>query len=307
MLHLIYGTVLGLIQGLTEFLPISSSGHLFIVQFFAAKRFFFTKMQYLAPFANESMPLLYIVLLHIATLCAVLFFTRKIIKKMFIASVQFCIIKTRKKKQTAEQDAYVHLTYMVCLSTLTTLPMGLLLKNTVVNASLDLVMTGFFITALLLCLPSFLKMQQNTNTNTSIESYANIRISKIQAILIGLIQGCAVLPGISRSGSTIVVGVLLGLSFMHATYFSFILSIPTILASFISSVLKSSSSITQSLPLSFTLVSMGSAFLSGLLGLMCIVRFAKRKKLWVFSLYLLSLNILLLWLQHTALFTVHVQ
>lgn len=296
MFHYIYGGILGLIQGLTEFLPISSSGHLFVAQFLSNK--FFNNTQYLTPFTNDTMPLLYVALLHIATLCATLLFTHTIIRKMLKASVQFCVTKVIKRHQGNEERTYVHLTCMICLSTFTTLPIGLLLKNTVVNASLNIVIMGFFITAFLLCLPSLIEVQRNTGVDAFPQSGENMRISVSQAICIGIIQGCAVLPGISRSGSTIVVGILLGLSFVHAAYFSFLIAIPAILASFISSALEVSSPIAQSVPLSFTLVSTVSAFLSGLVGLTWIIGLTKRKKLWIFSLYLFSLNIVLLFLNH---------
>ncbi len=291
----LYGSVLGIIQGLTEFLPISSSGHLFVAQYLSNK---FVSAQHFMPFNSEHMPLLYVVLLHVATLCAVLLFTRALIKRSIGACVQYGINTVLKKTHQKETLAYVRLSCMVGVSTVATLPIGLLLKSTVVNASLGLVMTGFLITAILLCVPLLLPRQKTIASPTSTQSNTDIRVSLHQAVFIGLIQGCAVLPGISRSGSTIIAGVLLGLSFAHATYFSFMLAIPTIVLSFISSVLEASLATAPSFPLGFTLVSMVSAFFAGLLGLACIVVLAQKKKLWLFSLYLLSLNLGLLLVSH---------
>lgn len=179
----IQAIILGLIQGLTEFLPVSSSGHLVIFQ----KGLGF----------NEP-PLAFDVLVHTATLVAIIvFFWQDLLK----------IDRSR--------------ILAIGVGTIPTAVIGLLLekKSQMLFNDLSLVGGGLLITSLLLISTKFNKRRPQKKSRVKYKS----------AFLIGVAQGIAVIPGISRSGATIVSGLWLGLERKEAVTFAFILAIPAII------------------------------------------------------------------------------
>ena len=181
----IYFLVLALIQGITEFLPLSSSGHLVL-------------LEKILRISSQRLSL--IVYLHIATLLAVVvYFWREIITAL----------KDRK--------------YLLHIFTafVFTVVVVLLLKNSILYFLDNGIYLGvaFIVTAIFLILSDRVKRMNSQD----------LRIS--QVIVIGLAQGLAVLPGISRSGITIASAVLLGVNREQAFKFSFLLAIPTLIAS----------------------------------------------------------------------------
>ena len=285
----IYGIILGFVQGITEFLPISSSGHLFVAEFFIQQ------------FGNETLllsndsSLFLVILLHVATLFSVLVFTRRIILNILFSSVSYIANLIRRKTQVLEHVACVSLLLKVIFASFMSFPLFILLRSSVENISLLVVTILFFVTAIWLLLPTLLKKSSIDNLINK-KHVSIINISFLQALLIGFMQSFAVFPGISRSGITIVTGVLLGLTFIEATYFSFLLSIPAILAGFFSSLIDYTF-FTNTIPWAILIVSMVSAFLFGLIGLSLLSVIARKQKLWYFSIYLVLVGILLIFLQ----------
>ena len=178
--------VLALLQGIAEFLPISSSGHLVIVEHFL-------KISDNNFFIN--------IVLHSGTLLSVIFFFRKEILGVF-KNLSY------KKNPTL---------YYLAGATVITGIAGILIKKIYHEASQVFVVAVFlFINGLILISTRFLK-EKNEELNWK------------KSLFIGLIQGIAVLPGISRSGSTISAGIFLKISKEKAFEFSFLLSIPAVL------------------------------------------------------------------------------
>ncbi len=283
-MNIIYITLLGIVQGLTEFLPVSSSGHIFLTKTF------------MDVFTNSSLPetpLMFIILLHIATLCAILLFTRKILLQL-IASIFTSSAKYFKKTPlTQNEKSHLHLTLMLAIATFATLPIGLLFKQFAEAPDPFLVSISFLATSILLASTAW----KNTSAipikdgNNSI-----IHIHFSHAICIGLIQGVAVLPGISRSGVTIAIAILMGARFYDATYFSFLLAIPAILASFISIFFDTIS--IESISIFLLAIGMFFAFIFGLLGLWFLEKIVKTRRLWYFSLYLIIPTIAMLFIAY---------
>ncbi len=189
--------LLGLLQGITEFLPVSSSGHLAIAQ-----RFFgFTE------------PLLtFDVALHFATMLATLFYFREDVLRL--AGEWFAGLLHRERRSGAGWT----MGWAMILGTILTVVVGLPLKPLVERFSTSILAVGvaLVITGILLWL-------------ASMKSYGKGAISVKTALPVGIIQGMAVIPGISRSGSTIVAGMMSGLSPNEAFRFSFFLSLPAVL------------------------------------------------------------------------------
>jgi len=277
--------LLGIIQGATEFLPVSSSGHL--VLFYSI-------------FGITQNTLLFSVLLHIATLTAVLYVYRKDVIRL--VKNPFC--KTN---------------CLIITATLPTVILALLLKNVVEDsfggASL---ITCFFITGIILLISDYISRKRSkketlannflTQNNSSSKGrgfistqtfsspyITNIRISYKQAIIVGICQGFACFPGISRSGSTIASGLIFGIDKKESADFSFLLSIPIIFASLILEGVEFVKH-PSLMPFSIIEILFGCffAFTSGLLCVHLLLNLVKKQKLVWFSLYLFILGIFLI-------------
>lgn len=190
--------VLGIVQGLTEFLPISSSGHLVIGS-------------QLLDFDQQGV--VFDVFLHLGTLFAVVLVFRREILQMILAP--FTALRGKLDEQSRMfllWDGYV------IVATIPAVLVGLFLKERVevLFTSLALVYSMLVITACLMLFSG--KMVDRGN-----------RLNWFRCLLIGCAQACAIMPGLSRSGSTIFVGMMLGINREVAARFSFIMSIPAIL------------------------------------------------------------------------------
>ncbi|MBE5928621.1 MAG: undecaprenyl-diphosphate phosphatase [Lachnospiraceae bacterium] len=212
----------GIIQGLAEFLPISSSGHLAIFQ---------------EVFDINSIGMVFDVMLHFGTLLAICVAFWSDVVNLFkegIAIVRDFIInifvffrnigKSDNKKQSYKKmvtSPYRKFVMLVIVSTIPTGILGILLEELITKASTSLLIVGIclLITGVLLlisdCLPSGKKNAKN--------------ISYKEAGFVGIVQGFATLPGISRSGSTITACLLCGFDKSFAVKYSFIMSIPAVL------------------------------------------------------------------------------
>ena len=237
----------GILQGLTEFLPVSSSGHLVL----------FNKI-----FGTNCDFVFFSVLLHLATLLAVLIVLWKDIKFLF-------------------KNPFSKPAKMLYSATIPTILIVLCFKGFFEGSfNGELLPLCFMITALLLII-----------TQVFGKSIRTKKISYKTAITIGLVQGLAVLPGISRSGSTICTGVLCGLDSKNASRFSFLLSIPIILASIFHELLGV---ITKGAPLFDvgiipTLIAFVCAFVVGLLCVKFMLTAFQKISLWWFAGYLIIL------------------
>lgn len=192
-MELIETIILGIIQGLTEWLPISSTGHLRLVEHFC--------------FSGEKVPILFDVILHMGTLIVVLLFFRRDIKDTLSAFVRLDF-KTEHGK----------LVPLVIVGTVPTALIGLVFGELIgdVFQSVMPIAIAFILCGIMLY-----------SAKAGKEKTENI--SYLTAIIIGVAQGVSIIPGISRSGATITVALLLGIKREKAFKFSFLLSIPTIL------------------------------------------------------------------------------
>jgi undecaprenyl-diphosphatase len=184
--------ILGIIQGLTEWLPISSTGHLKIAEHFL----------------NERTPLLFDFILHIGTLIVVLIFFRRDIKNMLSALVRLDF-KTEHGK-------------LVPLIIVGSIPAGIIgiILNKPVNDAFQNILPIAVVFVLCGIMLYSVKFAQEKNDT----------IGYSTALLVGAAEGIAIIPGISRSGATIAVALLLGINREKAFRFSFLLSIPAVLS-----------------------------------------------------------------------------
>ncbi len=250
---------MGLLQGLTEFLPVSSSGHLGLAKVF---------------FGMREPALAYDLTLHLATLFAVLIYFRLDIVHLLF---EWCYAITHKNTRSWPGWRFG---WAVIIGTLITGPIGILLKRTSEAASVNVLWLGcgFFATSFLLFSTRFLPAGKKD-------------VRPAHGLFVGLAQGIAVMPGVSRSGSTIWAGLLSGLSRDEAFRFSFLLSVPAILGAVLleSRDLGGGAAFLGALPDGWVAGSI-LAFLSGLASLVLLRRLVTGDKFWVFAAYCLLMG-----------------
>jgi len=204
---LILALILGVIQGLGEFLPISSSGHLILAQ---------------ALFGLKEPELAFDVALHLGTLTAVFVFYRRPLSRLF-RELQFlpgALVSPALMRTRYEERPDFRFGLLIIVGSLPTAVIGLLLKDLVVTrlATVEAVSLALLATGV------FLRLTGRLGGGGGRD-----RLTLLDALIIGLIQGFAVTPGLSRSGWTIGAGLWLGLERETAARYSFLLSVPAVL------------------------------------------------------------------------------
>lgn len=262
--------ILGLVQGLAEFLPISSSGHLALLQ--------------QAFGVSEDKVLLFAVLLHVGTLISVFIVYWKDIWALI---VELCLtikdLCTGKGLRLAERPVR-KLGVMIIVATIPTAVIGLVfsdffdsLYTSVIPIGVGLIITGFL-----------LVLAEKMGEGTRGIQQMNFR----NAIFIGLVQGVAICPGISRSGSTLFGSLICNLDRKFAVKFVFLISIPSILGS---AVLETPAAIEAGVTaaeLGPILVGMLVAAVSGLVAIKTMIKIVSDKKLSYFSYYVWVLGVI---------------
>ena len=250
--------LLGIIQGLTEFLPVSSSGHLELAK---------------AVFTANTLPaesLLMTVVLHGATAMSTIVVFRKTILELLQDLVAW------------EKNTAFYFAVNILISMLPAAVVGLFMEDLIASLFADnvaLVGGMLLFTAVLLYLADQAKASP-------------IDLTPKSALVIGIIQAVAILPGISRSGATIATAVLLGIDKEKAARFSFLMVIPLIFGSMAKSLLDyTPEQNTQLLPLAIGFV---AAFLTGIIACQWMLRLVKKAQLRYFSYYCLAVGILAL-------------
>lgn len=281
-MSVIQGILLGILQGIAEFLPISSSGHLAVAQNI---------------FGMDDLPLLFDVFLHLATLAAVcLYFWRKIWE--LLKCFGRWISRSPKVKENskdydvvlAQKDlANRKFIIAIILSTVVTGVMGILSSKLIPNLSIKVTCCGFLVTSLFLILSSVIE-KRNSRLAQNSDDKKNPSVSKVQALIIGFMQGIGTLPGISRSGSTIAGALFCGVDRSLAGEFSFIISIPAILGAFILE-LKDLGEVSSSIGAAPVIAGCAAAFATGYISLTFLMKMIKKGKLQYFALYLIPLAI----------------
>ena len=208
-MNLIQAIIMGLMQGLTEFLPVSSSGHLVLT---SSLYKYFTHKDFVTGGSEE---VVFDIVLHLGTLLAVCIFFKDDIIKITKAFINACL-----KKDFSDADA--KMAAFILLGTVFTVLVAFPLKIVSENLiNLPYIVGIFiFITGCILYIGEWASEKKQVKTD---------KVDLKTAIIIGLAQGIASIPGISRSGSTISTGILLGLDRVTCARYSFLLSLPIII------------------------------------------------------------------------------
>ena len=263
-MNLVEAFVLGAIQGITEWLPISSSGHLVIAE------------QLLDINTNES--LMFDLLVHLGTLLAVCVYFSKELGRIIIS------LFARKDKRDPQMDALRTLGLLLLVATVPAGIVGVLLSSRIEELfTVRVVGVALMVNGLLLF------------AYERLGSKGERRNAKLlDAIVIGLFQAVAIIPGISRSGSTIGGGMLRGLEREVAAVFAFLVSVPTLAGAIIYGLLTLDS---YELDILTAITGLFVAFATGLLSIQYLLKAVKEGRLWMFGVYCLVVGALLLaWL-----------
>ena len=261
--------ILGLVQGLAEFLPISSSGHLALIQG-------------LFGIEGESV-LLFAVLLHVGTLVSVFICYWKDIWELLVELVVTVKDLCTGNGLRLDERPVRKLGVMIIVATIPTGIIGLLFNDIFAGlySSFVAIGIGFIITGVLMFLA-----ERMGGANRGIENM-NFR----NALFIGTLQGIAICPGISRSGSTLIGGLTTGLRREFAVKFAFLISIPSILGSV---VLEVPDAVKAGLDPGLAgpiVVGMLVAAVSGFVAIKTMIKIVSDKKLSYFSYYVWVLGV----------------
>ena len=255
-MNLFESIILGVLQGVTEFFPISSSGHLLIAR---------------KIFNINQLDLFLEVFLHTGTLVSILFYWRKEI------SIEI-------KKILNKNYEYF---FQIILATIPAGLVGFLFKDEIENLffniqSIEYLIINYFIMGIILYI---------IKKNSKKENNLSIKI----ALLIGIAQAIAILPGMSRSGLTICAAILLGLNLKKATQFSFIMAIPILFFASIESIYSNHTIFLEKTDLLLPLL---CGFISsatiGYFIINILVKIIDSNKFWFFSIYCFCISLFLL-------------
>jgi undecaprenyl-diphosphatase len=275
-MEIVKSIVLGLIQGFTEFFPVSSSGHLVIFPYF---------------FKWEAPSIFFAVLLHFATLIALVTVLYKeiwLIIKNFFAGI---FVKKYRKDQNFK------LAVFIIIASIPAALAGYLLNDYIESFFSKPVYVAFFLLVTAAILIVFEYIGKKNEEKNVVKNENHKRINWLVALFVGIGQAVAILPGISRSGATISSARIFGVKREESVRFSFLISIPVIFGSFVFELakgIKNSSILISNNFISIISVILGFifAYLSGLIAIKFLTKFSAKRNLNIFAVYCILLSII---------------
>ena len=277
-MDILQGIIIGVVQGLTEFLPISSSAHLIFIH----------------NILGVGSSLAFDTFLHMGSLIAVLFFFRKDVYEMIRAWIlSVGDIAQGRFVEGFKKDPYKRLAWYVILGTIPVGIVGILFESQVEALFAGaLYVPAFF----LFVTGTILYLSQRMNSGKV--DFNNM--SAKESLFMGLGQACAIMPGLSRSGTTIAAGLTIGLNKEFAAKFSFILSIPAILGATVVQLGDIGSALDTNLwPVAFGFI---AAAVSGYIAIKWVLDLIQNKSLDIFAYYCWAIGIIIFMGSITNLF-----
>lgn len=271
-MNLLEAIILGIIQGLTEFLPISSTGHLTIVG----------KLMNLVSTENPEQWTSFIAVIQLGTLVAILaYFYQDIIN----ITLEFVKDNLRDKKSFNEQSSNSKLGWLILFGTIPVLVLGLLFKDTIEGG---LTKNLYVIASSLIMLAIILWVAEKTaKLKKEIKD-----VTVLDSVLIGISQAISLIPGSSRSGTTITGGLFIGLKREAAARFSFLLSIPAILGSGFLQLYESMKFIDSSMGFNL-IVSTVISGISGYYAIDFLLKYLRKNSTLIFIYYRIALGLII--------------
>ncbi len=258
MTSIIQAIILGIVQGITEWLPISSSGHLVITKFLF----------------NLQPDILFDIILHYGSLVVIFLVFYKEINKII-----FSFFYKKYKK-------YRKLAYLIIIGSIPTALIGFYFHD-----AFEKLFSDIFVVSIALIITGFWLYLTRLKMHTSGRKQSN---NWLKSLIIGIAQGVAIVPGISRSGSTISTGLLLNLDRKESARFSFLLAIPAILGATLYETHTSPNLIFTQQYLIPILVGTIVSIITGLISLKWLLKVINKGKLYKFAYYCWFVGIILL-------------
>jgi undecaprenyl-diphosphatase len=255
--------LLGILQGVTEWLPVSSSGHLAIFQFYF----------------GEEPPILFDIILHLGSLCVILYIMRDEVRQVTVAFPNFL----KGFQQDLRGDE--RLISMIIVASIPTAAIGFGFDSTIIG---DFYSEMHLVGACLIFTGIIVWLSKNYDGKIGTDDFP-IK----NAFLIGIFQGLAILPGISRSGSTIAISKMLGMDPVKAARFSFLLFIPAIIGATLLKIQDYDETIAEVGPLPLAL-GFGTSVVTSYFAVNALLELIKQQKFHYFTPYCLVLGLILI-------------
>lgn len=272
-MNVLEAIILGIIQGLTEFLPISSTGHLTVAG----------KFMNLISVDHPEQWTAFIALIQLGTLLAVLVYFWKDLISIIKDFVHDNFIKPLKY---SNQKINSKLGWLIIIGTIPVVIIGLAFKDAIEGAltkNLYVIAASLIVLALILALAEKIAKFKKDLENVTI----------LDSIIIGFAQALSLIPGSSRSGTTITAGLFVGLKRETAARFSFLLSIPAVFASGVLQLYEAINFVDQAMAVNIIVATIVSG-VSGYLAIDFLLKYLKRNSTFVFIYYRIALGIFIL-------------
>ena len=256
--------LLGLLQGITEFLPISSSGHLVLGQSFLLGN-------------REHSFLLFEVVVHMGTLCSIIVFYYDKIRHLFLGVMRSLYFVVKREELPEDERSSVSVLGYIILATIPAVFVGFFIKDIIE----DVFYNPWIVSLMLIC---------NGLVLLSTRWLPQDRKKKISlpiSVIMGLAQALAIIPGISRSGMTITTGIAMKGNRMEIATFSFLMAIPVIFGGLLLVLIDAIGDGLTLIELWGLFVGFLSAFVSGYFSLRFLIKFIEKGKFYLFGIYCL--------------------
>lgn len=260
-MSIIQAIILGLVQGLTEFIPVSSSGHL---------------VAFHQLFGSSTNDLTFDIALHVGTLAALIIYFHKDIMMLI--------------KGFFGKTQHTRLVWFIVLATIPASVLGFLFSSKAETAfrSLELVALNMLIFGVIMLLAEKYAIKYRSKAKDLTE------INTKQALVVGFAQSLAVIPGVSRSGSTITAGLFAGINRVSATRFSFLLGIPIIAGATLKVLTESQSVAVMRSEWSIFVIGTTTALISGMFAIGFLLKYLSNHTLAVFAYYRIAFGVVVL-------------
>jgi undecaprenyl-diphosphatase len=273
-MNLLQAIILGIIQGLTEFIPISSSGHLIIAE------------KWMGLTMTPQQITAFVAVMQLGTLAAVLIYFFRDILSITIGFIQGNLLWLRRMRGNTSRKA-ARLGWLIIIGTLPIAIIGLLAKKIIegdLTKNLYVIGVSMIVWAVLLWIAEQVSLRRSEMEHIGVK----------EALAVGVAQAFALIPGSSRSGTTITAALLAGMSREAAARFSFLLSIPAIGASGLLE-LKEAFEILSGTSMYNLAVATGVSFVVGYASIAFLISYLRRHSTLLFIVYRLIAGLIVLW------------
>jgi len=258
-LGLIEAILLGILQGITEFLPVSSSGHLVLAR---------------ALFSEDIEPgITYEIVVHFGSFCSIAVYYRKLIVKI-LQDLYKSLTPSAIREKRFKENENTRLSMFILLSMIPAMVVGFTMKSEIEEAF----MNPFLVSIMLLITGSILY-------NTKFVGNLTKDVNASRGFWMGVAQAFAILPGISRSGSTISLGLLLGVKREKAANFSFLMVLPVLAGAMLLEITELIELGQVLVPVESLIAGFFTSFIAGYLALTYLIKLLKQDKFYYFSYY----------------------